>query len=197
MPTKFGMTEGRTRLRALYPSEPAEAADLTGLVRRAAAKEPDAFEAIYRMFYDKVHTYAAVRLRSRDDAADATQECFLAVWRGLPRFEYRHQHAFEAWLFRIARNIVIDRIRRRGREIPTEELPLGEVVIEFENGVIGGREVIDLLDRVSVDQREVLILRFVLDLPLAQVAAITGKSEKAVSALQLRGLERLRKVAIR
>jgi len=54
-------------------------------------------------------------------------------------------------------------------------------------------ELVRLLDRVSDDQREVLVLRFVLDMPLARVAGICGKSETAVTALQFRGLQRLRR----
>lgn len=194
MPKPDEMAVGRSRVRALNPVEAVDATvELLELVRRAADREPEAFEAIYRMYYRRIHAYAAARLRSTEEAAEVAQECMVAAWRGLPTFRPQHERAFDAWLFRIARNTTIDRARRHGREMSTDDLPLGDVVVEFEDGVLGGHELARLLDQLSDDQRDVLILRFVLDLPLAEVAAITGKSEKAVSALQLRGLERLRK----
>lgn len=121
------------------------------------------------------------------------QEVFLVVWRRLPGFELRHEGSFPGWLFRIARNVVADRARRARRHstAPLDSAP--EASVEFEGGTLSQRVLVDALRTLPEAQREVVMLRFLLDLSLADVAAAVGKSEGAVVQLQLRGLHRLRR----
>jgi RNA polymerase sigma-70 factor (ECF subfamily) len=125
-------------------------------------------------------------------ARDIAQDVFLAVWNGLPRFEPEHSGSFPAWLFGIARNVVGTHHRRAHRAIPVPDDQLPEATVEFEGALVTQRVLIDALAGLPDDQREVLVLRFLVGLPTSDVATTMHRSDGAVTALQLRALEKLR-----
>lgn len=170
---------------------------LESLVRRARNGDTIAFRELYAGYFRRVYAYTYVRLGEREQARDAVQDVFLGVWRGLPAFQYRHPGSFPAWLFRIARNVVAEHVRRirRSPVVLVDDVP--EQILEIEGTIISRRLVVELLTRLPETQREVVALRFLAGMSLAEVAAALGKSEGAVVQLQLRGLERLRKEVAR
>ncbi len=189
-----GRAVGKLRRRAIQTAVKAELeSDLARLIERSKNGDVDAFKALHGRYHDRLFTYAFFRLGDREEARDVAQDVFLAAWQRLPSFEYRHEGSFPAWLFRIAHNIVVGRIRKSHRHPVSvvEELP--EESIEFEGEAVSRRLVVDLLSRLPEAQREVVTLRFLAGMSLADVAAAIDKSEGAVVQLQLRGIERLRK----
>lgn len=83
------------------------------LLRRAQRREPEALETLYELYARGVYGLLYRLTRSRDDAEDLLQGTFLRVVRVLP--DYQHTGKFEAWLFRIAANLVRDRARKMVR----------------------------------------------------------------------------------
>lgn len=166
---------------------------LESLVRRAQNGDTTAFRELYEVHFERLYRYAYFRLGDRERARDAVQEVFLAVWRRLPSFEYRHPGAFPAWVFRIARNVVAENLGRSTRRPVATADDIPEQPVEFEGAVVSRRLVIEMLSRLPRSQKEVLALRFLAGMSLAEVSAVVGKSEGAVEQLQLRGLGRLRK----
>ena len=134
---------------------------------------------------------AFARVRGSEDPDGITNEVFLAVFRSLERFD-GDEDAFVALLFTVARNKVIDELRRRERRPRTSALaavpePLGGNT--EEEALAGlGTSTRELLQLLTDDQREVLVLRLVADLSLEQAAAIT-----ATKALQHRAVNTLRR----
>ncbi|GEN79558.1 RNA polymerase sigma factor [Actinotalea fermentans] len=170
-------------------------ADLADLVERARAGSPDAFAGVYERLAGPVAGY--LRSRGVREVEDATSEVFLAVFTGLARFEGDGER-FRAWVFTIAHRRSVDSWRRAGRAPVTEPLDDAPPVLvpsaeDAALDVLGDDRVRALLDLLSPDQRDVLLLRVVADLSLEQVAAVLGKREGAVKALQHRALERLRR----
>src|SRR5206468_2199045 len=153
----------------------------------------DAFRVLFESYHTKVYRYAFIRVGDPEAARDVTQEVFLAVWAGLARFSPEHEGSFPAWLFAVARNVVGTHHRKAHRIIPVPDEALPEGSIEFEGGLVARRVLLDALVRLSTDQREVLALRFLVGLPIRDVAYAMGRSDGAVTALQLRGLEKLRR----
>jgi RNA polymerase sigma-70 factor (ECF subfamily) len=105
---------------------------------------------------------------------------------------------FSAWLFRIAHNLAMDHFRSRRRWQPEEEVPEPpgeeEPSAELEAMQVIGREsMLKLIDRLSPEQQQVLTLKFVFNLPNAEVAAILDKTEGAIKSLQHRALVSLQK----
>jgi RNA polymerase sigma-70 factor (ECF subfamily) len=154
-----------------------------------------AFEGIYGALAGHVRRFAAAQGAPDPDAT--TQEVFLRVFRGLHRFDGDAEH-LRSWVFSVARNLLIDERRAAARRPVAAEASLPERGEPgSEDDLVAGldaRHVRAVLDSLPEDQREVVVLRFLADLPLADVAAVTGRSLTAVKALQHRGLARLRRL---
>lgn len=169
--------------------------DLDRLVAAARAGSSEAFAGIYELLVRPVSGY--LRSRGVPDVEDLTSEVFLAVFAGLPRFDGDGQ-GFRSWVFTIAHRRSVDHWRRLARTVDTVELepddggPAASAEAEALDS-LGEARTRELLDGLSPDQRDVLLLRIVADLSLDQVADVVGKSVGAVKALQHRGLARLRK----
>jgi RNA polymerase sigma-70 factor (ECF subfamily) len=170
-----------------------------GSVLRAAQHgEGWAVGELYRALQPPLLAY--VRARSPHDADDICGEVWLAVARSLPGFE-GDEAAFRGWLFTIAHRQVVGGWRKRGRrrtdivdpreiEAPSTDDTAAEAVERA-----GSQAAVDALVRgLSPDQAEVVLLRVVAGLDVAQVARITGKRPGTVRVLQHRALQRLRQL---
>jgi RNA polymerase sigma-70 factor, ECF subfamily len=121
------------------------------------------------------------------DADDVLGEVFLQLVRDIGRF-HGDEAALRRWVFSIAHNRAMDSHRRRARRLPAPVLEVRDVPPPDEPF---DAELLDALARLSSDQREVVVLRFVADLSLESVARITGRTVGAVKALQHRAIEHL------
>lgn len=153
-----------------------------------------AFEGIYRALAGPVRRFLAAQGAADPDAT--TQDVFLRVLRGLDRFDGDADH-LRSWVFTVARNLLVDEHRaavRRpiiaGRPAPDGPAPGSED--DLVDG-LDARRIHAVLDTLPAEQREVVVLRFLADLPLAEVAVVVGRSLPAVKALQHRGVARLRR----
>jgi len=164
------------------------------LIRDAKACLPEAWKEIYQRHYKQMYVYIFCRLNDRASAEDLASQVFLEAFRGIRSFTYRGV-PFSAWLYKIAHNLCIDFVRRRRVVLQ----PLNEAD-ESNAGSHDDWEAINnhaalaaALPRLTLEQQQVVVLRFVKDMPLANVAAALGKSEEAVKALQHRALASLRR----
>ena len=177
----------------------AEQADWSGVLAGARAGHGPAaaraFEAIYGELAPSVANY--LRMSSMTDAEGLTNEVFLQVHKGLPRFS-GDWPAFRSWVFTIAHHRMVDETRRalrRPHAVPLDDLledPAGDVEVDALNA-LSDAWLRALLEGLSKDQRAVLLLRIAADLPLERVAEVLGKSLGAVKALQHRALANLRR----
>jgi RNA polymerase sigma-70 factor (ECF subfamily) len=154
--------------------------------------------AFGRLWEELSPTVAAyLRARGVRDADDVTSEVFLAAFRGIEHFR-GDGRAFRSWLFAIAHHKSVDAVRRgaAAREVPVDTISDGRTTASAEEGALESlerTEVSRLLGTLTVEQRDVLLLRIVADLSLAETAAAIGKPVGAVKQLQHRALTRLRK----
>lgn len=172
--------------------------DLKQVVRGAARGDQDAAAALFDHYYPRLYRYAFGRLGSSQDAEDVASEAFAKVLRGLDGFRWRGS-GFEAWVFRIAKNLVVDRYRTGGREIVGNDL-VDSVLPDYAHGPETEalfdeqkRELDRMIDRLPEEQREVVLLRFAGELDTNEVAATTKRNPNAVRQLQFRALTNLRK----
>jgi RNA polymerase sigma-70 factor (ECF subfamily) len=184
---------GKRALPANQSVEGTTEGSLADVIERAAGGDVDAFRVLFERYGDRVRRYTRIKLGIPEDGDDALQDVFLAAWRGLPRFRYEHEGSFPGWLFGIARHVVAQHRRgmRRPLLVPLEEAP--EIEFEFEGNSVSRRLLVQELERLPETQREALVLRFVVGLSVREVAVSMGKTEGAVTALQLRGLEHLKR----
>lgn len=166
----------------------------------AQAGDERALEVIYRDLAPLVLGY--LRGRGALDAEDLTSETFIAIVRNIRRFR-GSETRFRSWVLTIAHRRLLD-ARRRAVRRPESVLDPGglEEAMTVMTGDaaaeafarLGDREVLRLLDLLTEDQRVVVLLRVVADLPVNEVARIVRKRPGAVKTLQRRGLARLARV---
>ena len=173
------------------------AADLRRLVDFAQRGDREALEALYLLHFDRIYSYLHLSVGNRHDAEDLTTQTFLKMLEAIGRFRWRSA-PFSAWLFRIAHNLAMDHFRASRRWQPEEEVPEPEGAIESsaEEAAlesIGRRSMLELIENLSPEQKQVLTLKFVFSFSNGEAAAILGKTEGAVKSLQHRALVSLQK----
>src|SRR6187551_767662 len=171
--------------------------DVRALVERAQRGDRSALEELYLLHFDRIYSYLHMSVGNRHDAEDLTTQTFLKMLEAIGRFRWQAV-PFSAWLFRIAHNLAIDHFRARKRVQPEDEVPepsgLEESSAEdqaFDS--IGRAGMLELIERLSAEQRQVLTLKFLFGFVNAEVAGILGKTEGAVKSLQHRALASLQK----
>jgi RNA polymerase sigma-70 factor (ECF subfamily) len=167
------------------------------LVARGQEGDRDALEELYLIHFDRIYSYLHVSVGNRHDAEDLTTQTFLKMLEKIGTFKWQSA-PFSAWLFRIAHNLAMDHFRAGRRWQPEEEVPEPpgeeEPSAELEAMQTIGREsMLKLIERLSPEQQQVLTLKFVFNLPNAEVAAILDKTEGAIKSLQHRALVSLQK----
>jgi RNA polymerase sigma-70 factor (ECF subfamily) len=187
-------------LERLEPStEGSRDAESKRLVTRYQAGDEAVFGELYLRYFNPVYTYARVALKRHHEAEDVTQQVFIRALGALGRYELRAAVPFRAWLFAIARNVIVDAVRELHSLQPESPEDL-EALREHERapGDVGDtldwlsdREVAMFVERLPLAQRQVLVLRFMLDLSGEQIAQVLGRSHLAVRQLQTRALHSL------
>ncbi len=140
--------------------------------------------------------YAGALLRNRDDADDLVHDCLV---RALDKLHTRRDDAdIRAWLFAIMHNLFVSQLRR------AKVRPAGEPLDETHGAAMGvrpeqesslqWRDLLRGLDRLSVEQRTVILLVSVEDLSYAEAAAVLGVPIGTVMSRLARGRERLRQL---
>jgi RNA polymerase sigma-70 factor (ECF subfamily) len=167
------------------------------LVDRAQKGDRAALEELYLIHFDRIYSYLHVSVGNKHDAEDLTTQTFLKMLEKIGRVRWQSA-PFSAWLFRIAHNLAMDHFRSRRRWQPEAEVPepldSEEPSAELEAMQSIGREsMFELIEKLSPEQQQVLILKFVFNFANGDVANILDKTEGAIKSLQHRALASLQK----
>jgi RNA polymerase sigma-70 factor (ECF subfamily) len=173
--------------------------DTARLIGRLQAGDRGAFEAIYLRYFDRVYSYLRMLYASSHHAEDATQQVFVKLYEQIEHYERRSQ-PFRAWLFRIVRNYAISDLRRTGRLAlvePEEANNSRDEPVEdrYDDEILGwltDRELLLFIERLPLAQRQVLMLRYMLDLSNGEIATVMERSVDDVRQLHSRALAFLR-----
>jgi RNA polymerase sigma-70 factor, ECF subfamily len=180
---------------AFEPRTSAAVETVDQLAVAAAAGDAEALGRLYDALVGPIYRYVALRVHRREDAEDLTQLVFERIVGSLPRYRPRGR-PFEAWAFRIARNAVIDHVRRdRSHE------PLGD---GHDTGhdqtpdwfTVRGEEIRELRTAIATltpDQQEALALRFAAGLSAEEAAEVMGRRAGTVRGLTFRAIASLRR----
>ena len=165
-------------------------------VAEAQSGDEWAFGVIFDHYHEPVYRFIASRVQRPSDAEDLTQLVFVKALEALPRYEARGV-PFGGWLFRLARNTVIDFVRTRHDHAGLEAL------VERAHGDAGPDEIAMLrqeLDAVRLalqsltdEQQEAIALRFFAGLSAREAAEAMDKQEGTVRGLQFRAIAALRR----
>lgn len=167
------------------------------LVQRAQALEERALADLYSTYYPRVYNYAFLHLGDIQAAEDLASEAMLKVLESISKFRFKGA-PFSAWVFRIARNKLIDlhrRRKRRGEVDLTQPLAAMQISPDVlaERALARGQLHL-ALKYLTEQQRQVIVLKFIEGLDNASIARILGRGEGAIKSLQHRALNSLRRI---
>jgi RNA polymerase sigma-70 factor (ECF subfamily) len=159
------------------------------LLVEAAQDDPRRFAELYELHFRRVYAYVVRRVERREEAEDVTSEVFHHALAKIKSYEWRGA-PFSAWLIRIAANAITDRWKRASRESD------GPVPDDIEDSQAEDIEqcaaLSQLVQSLPDDQRRVVVLRFVEQKSIREIAKEIRKTEGAVKQLQFRALTKLR-----
>lgn len=167
------------------------------LVERAVSGESSAFGLLYDKYQEQIFRFIYVKVGRREDAEDLAAQVFLQAltnisdWRDLG-------YPFSSWLYRIARNSVIDFYRASKNNTSLEDLPAEQFAtmaqeLEVDTDIaLSIAHVRKSMLSLKEEYQDVLLMRFVEDMSIKDTAAALGKSEGAVKLLTHRAVRALR-----
>jgi len=169
------------------------------VIKCAQSGDKTALTELYEHYKSDVYLYLYYRVGQPQLAEDLTTEVFIRMIEHLPRYKPRGA-PFQAWLMRISRNLAIDAMRKmnvRDHAELDETMPTDregpEIVVDR---ILTIERLQHALRRLTANQCDVVVLRFVGGMSISQVAKTLHKSESAVKALQARGLEALQRILV-
>lgn len=181
------------------------------LVKKVQAGSQEAFGRLYDTYIDSIYRFIYLKTSSKEDAQDLTSQVFLKTWEAIPEAKPRGKLStgksirnFRAFLYQIARNLVIDYWRERGQkgDVLGKAADIAETaaVIEDESQNLEEKlkfasdiaQVKEALDKVKGDYKDVIIWYYLDELSIPEIAQILGKSKGAVRVMMHRGLNALR-----
>jgi len=180
------------------PPSPRE--DLSDMELVEMAKEDkDAFGEIYERYIDKIYKYIYYRVGNQHDAEDLTSRVFFRALAHIDSFEDRGV-PFQAWLYRIAHNLVANHHRDKGRR---KIIPLEDYITTSMFSTMDGPEraaentedrerLLAAIRRLPEDRQQLLLLKFIDRMSNAEIGEIMGRTEGAIKSLYHRTLTALR-----
>lgn len=174
------------------------------LVELAKQGDKQAFASLYRTYLPTVYKFIYYRLNGNKALAeDLTGEVFLRALRKIGDYQVTGAD-FGAWLVRIARNLIYDhaksaraRLEQLADETPEDACGTTETTEHLVVEGLEQREVVAAIEKLSPDQRDVIVMRFLNGWEVSEVAEALGKKEGTVRTLQFRGLKALQKLLVR
>ena len=166
--------------------------ELEELVKLAKHDEKDAISSLCTYTYAHIYAFLYYRVPRPEDAEDLTSDIVLKIIKALKK----QRGNFHAWMYRIARNRLIDFYRQRAvraevsmNDVAPKELSEGD---DFRKNIMTKEKLRKGLAQLTDDQRQVIVLKFIEGYGNREVADIVGKSVGAVKVLQFRALRALR-----
>ena len=174
------------------------------VLKIAEKKDPEAFGKLYDLYIERIHRFIFFKVARKEDAEDLTSQVFLKAWQSLTSQNAPRVYNFRGWIYELARNSVIDFYRKLGRMETLisldslgeeEEIPDERQQFVLDQLYASDRAYLaDCLKKLKDDHREILVLRFLEEMNVGEIAKIVKKSPGNVRVLIHRGLKALRGV---
>ena len=167
------------------------------IIESAVRGESSAFGLLYDHYQPKIYRVIGVKVARREEAEDLTHQVFLSAWQSIGSYK-DVGYPFSSWLYRIARNQVIDHYRTRKVSVGLDEVDPNLFATESHESLAHERfeldRVLAAIRRLKPEYQDVIMMRFVEDLPVRDVALAIDKSEGAVKLIQHRALKQLKDI---
>ncbi|MBI4087278.1 MAG: sigma-70 family RNA polymerase sigma factor [Candidatus Liptonbacteria bacterium] len=166
------------------------------LIQDAIRGKASAFGSLYDYYQPKIYRFVLVKVGRREEAEDLTHQVFLNAWTNVKGYEDLG-FPFSSWLYRIARNLVVDFYRTRRNEASLEKIDPEYFVVQASTQFdvadkMEMEKVRSAIARLKPEYQDVVMMRFVEDLPIKEVAEALDKTEGAVKLIQYRAIKELK-----
>jgi RNA polymerase sigma-70 factor (ECF subfamily) len=168
------------------------------VIQRVSNGDRAAIGVLFERYHMGIFRYLYYKVGDVHTAEDLTSEVFLRLLRSLSQ-QRPNNLQFNAWLYKIARNLAIDHYRKHQAQQPVsleENLSTAEMDDLNVDNRLNNQLLYKAVNQLPFDQREVVILRFINNLPIAEAARVMERSEDAIKGLQRRALSSLRQVLV-
>lgn len=167
-----------------------------GIVKEAVRGDASSFGSLYDHYQPRIYRFILIKVSRKEEAEDLTHQVFLNAWQNIRSYKNRG-NPFSSWLYKIARNQVIDYYRTAREESSIEDTNPEFFVtpavahtnldknLEFEKVLLA-------LRHLEPGYQDVIIMRFVEGFSIKETAKIVNKSEGAVKLIQHRGINKLK-----
>jgi RNA polymerase sigma-70 factor (ECF subfamily) len=167
------------------------------LAQRASQRDQDAFAELYTAYVEKIYKYVYYKVGDPSEAEDLCEQVFLKAWEAIGRYTWCG-YPFSSWLYRLAHNLVVDHYRTRREILPLNDtLMIREEPIDPEVALarsLGASDLRRAILRLTVEQRQVICLKFIEGYSNSEIASMMQKKEGAIRALQYRALRSLQAI---
>ncbi|MFC2006365.1 RNA polymerase sigma factor [Chloroflexota bacterium] len=163
------------------------------LVERAVGGDSEAFGELYSTHLGRIYRYVFYQVKDKATAEDITEDVFIKAWKAINSCKGKEQ-TFLPWLFRIARNLIIDISRRKQKELSVEMetiAAVGDHSLDVEKK-LEQQQLLSMIACLSQNQRQVIILKFIEGLDNREIGQVMQKNQGAIRVLQMRALATLR-----
>jgi RNA polymerase sigma-70 factor (ECF subfamily) len=165
------------------------------LLIRLQKKDPEAFAQMYDAYADSIYRFIYFKVSNRQDAEDLTSEVFIKVWQYITSGEKIRN--LRALIYQSARNLVIDFYRKKSRRELSQDIEtISEIPDDRQQSLLSSIEATLELDNLEVilrrmkdEYREILVLRYIEDLSITEIAEVLHKSKGSVRILLHRALK--------
>ncbi len=173
------------------------------LIKRAKDGEAEAFGLLYDYYLPKIYRFVLLKVSHREEAEDLTHQAFLKAWEHVDKYK-DEGFPFSSWLYRIARNTIIDHYRstkHSKNDVGIDELEerIGELpeidVVPLDARLDQKIEIFQIstaIKKLKDIEQDIIIMRFVDDLPHEEVARVVGKSVSATKLIQHRAIKKIK-----
>jgi len=165
-------------------------------IKKAKDGEVEAFGLLYEHYMPKIYRFVLLKVSHREEAEDLTHQVFLKAWESIEQYDFQG-YPFGSWLYQIARNTVIDYYRKSHPQSSLEETAVDLVADtpSLEKGLdekTSLESLVKVMEKLKDIERDVVIMRFIEDLTIREVAKIIGKSEGTTNVIQHRAIKNLK-----
>jgi len=166
------------------------------LIVEAKGGEAEAFGRLYDYYLPAIYRFILLKVAQREEAEDLTHQVFLKAWQNISDFSVKG-FPFSSWLYRIARNLVIDHYRKIKPVINIDEKLVSEKLIfrpalsELDDKQDVSR-IMTALKQLQEIEQDVVIMRFIEDLSIKEISTTINKSEGAIKLIQHRAIKKIK-----
>ena len=184
---------GETKPQATAASKTYSQSQIVELVEKAVSGNFSAFGELYSIYLDQIYRYVYYQVNNKMAAEDITEDVFVKAWESIKSCKGKEK-TFSAWLYRIAHNHMITTLRREKKLTSVEKIELIDINDPKEN-IEKKADYHDLIENItclSENQKQVIIMKFIMGLDKREIGKIIGKREGAIRVIQMRALAALR-----